>query len=187
LDCASGFHPRYSEYYYRHIRVSADDPLSSLLSDQGVPMFPEVGQEYLDEEEVKTWVFRFPIKSPSESMLRSDEDSFQQMERYLRIMKNWCKKKGHNQSATIYVKDGDWGKVGDWLWDHFDEVVGLSFLPYDGGNYKLAPFEEISEEEYLDIIQDFPKVDFSKLGDYENRDMSQGSSEIACVGGICEI
>lgn len=187
LDCASGFHPRYSEYYYRHIRVSADDPLSSLLSDQGVPMFPEVGQETLGREEVKTWVFRFPIKSPPESMLRDDETSFQQMERYLHIMRNWCGSKGHNQSATIYVREGDWGKVGDWLWDHFDEVVGLSFLPYDGGNYKLAPYEEISKEEYLDIMQDFPKVDFSTLGLYENQDMSQGSSEIACTGGTCEI
>ena len=184
LDCASGFHTRYSPYYFRHVRVSADDPLSQLLIDQGVPCFPEVGG---DQENPKTWVARFPIKSPKNSMMRNDETSFDQMNRYLDIMKNWCKNYGHNQSATIYVKDNDWDKVGQWVWDHFDDIVGLSFLPYDGGIYKLAPYEEISEDEYLDLIQDFPVVDFSCLSNYEKVDMGLGSNEIACVGGLCEI
>lgn len=187
VDCASGFHPRYSDYYFRHVRVSADDPLSELLKSQGVPMFPEVGQEDFEEEDVKTWVARFPIKSPDGSMTRDDEDSFQQMERYLTIMKGWCKERGHNQSATIYVKEGDWDKVGQWVWDNFDDIVGLSFLPYDGGNYKLAPYEEISQEEYEDSIQDFPKIDYTMLSDFEKFDQGQGSSEIACTGGACEI
>lgn len=187
VDCASGFHPRYSDYYFRHVRVSADDPLSELLKSQGVPMFPEVGQEDFEEEDVKTWVARFPIKSPDGSMTRDDEDSFQQMERYLTIMKGWCKERGHNQSATIYVKEGDWDKVGQWVWDNFDDIVGLSFLPYDGGNYKLAPYEEISQEEYEDAIQDFPQIDYTMLSDFEKFDQGQGSSEIACTGGACEI
>lgn len=150
-------------------------------------MFPEVGQEDFEEEDVKTWVARFPIKSPDGSMTRDDEDSFQQMERYLTIMKGWCKERGHNQSATIYVKEGDWDKVGQWVWDNFDDIVGLSFLPYDGGNYKLAPYEEISQEEYEDSIQDFPKIDYTMLSDFEKFDQGQGSSEIACTGGACEI
>ncbi len=187
VDCASGFHPRYSDYYFRHVRVSADDPLSELLKSQGVPMFPEVGQEDFEEQDVKTWVARFPIKSPEGSMTRDDEDSFQQMERYLTIMKGWCKERGHNQSATIYVKEGDWDKVGQWVWDNFDDIVGLSFLPYDGGNYKLAPYEEISQEEYEDSIQDFPQIDYTMLSDFEKFDQGQGSSEIACTGGACEI
>ena len=187
VDCASGFHPRYSEYYFRHVRISADDPLSDLLKSQGVPMFPEVGQEELSEVEVKTWVARFPIKSPQGSMLRDDETSFDQMSRYLQIMQNWCKERGHNQSATIYVKEEDWGKVGEWVWENFDEVVGLSFLPYDGGNYKLAPYEEISQEEYQDCIQDFPEIDFSKLALFEEFDQGEGASTLACVGGACEI
>lgn len=187
VDCASGFHPRYSDYYFRHVRVSADDPLSDLLIDQGVPMFPEVGQEERPTEEITTWVARFPVKSPEGSMTRDDEDSFDQMERYLQIMKGWCRDRGHNQSATIYVKEGDWDRVGQWVWDHFDEIVGLSFLPYDGGNYKLAPYEEISQEEYEDAMQDFPDVDFSRLALFETFDQGQGSTELACVGGACEI
>lgn len=187
VDCSSGFHPRYSQYYFRHIRISADDPLSELLKTEGVPMFPEVGQENLPDSEVKTWVARFPIQSPEGAMTRDDETSFDQLERYLQIMKNWCKDRGHNQSATIYVKDGDWDRVGDWVWKHFDEIVGLSFLPYDGGNYKLAPYEEITKEEYEDSVQDFPNIDFSKLSLFETFDMGEGSYEIACTGGACEI
>ena len=187
VDCASGFHPRYSDFYFRHIRVSADDPLSHLLRSEGIPMFPEVGQEELPLDKIKTWVARFPIKSPQGSMTRDDETSFDQMERYLTIMKGWCKERGHNQSATIYVKNDDWDKVGQWVWDNFDDIVGLSFLPYDGGNYKLAPYEEISEEEYLDAIQDFPNIDFQRLAEFETYDQGQGSSEIACTGGACEI
>lgn len=187
VDCASGFHPRYSDFYFRHVRVSADDPLSDLLRSEGVPMFPEVGQEELPLDKIKTWVARFPIKSPQGSMTRDDETSFDQMERYLTIMKGWCKERGHNQSATIYVKNDDWDKVGQWVWDNFDDIVGLSFLPYDGGNYKLAPYEEISEEEYLDAIQDFPSIDFQRLAEFETYDQGQGSSEIACTGGTCEI
>lgn len=186
LDCASGFHPRYSDYYFRHIRVSADDPLSRLLMDQGVPCFPEVGQEGFPENNIKTWVARFPVKSPKGSLMRDDETSFDQMNRYLDIMRNWCKDRGHNQSATIYVKEKDWERVGEFVWEHFDEIVGLSFLPYDGGNYKLAPYEEISEDEYLDAIQDFPNIDYSQLSKYEKIDMGQGSSEIACTGTSCE-
>ena len=187
VDCASGFHPRYSDYYFRHVRVSADDPLSSLLKSEGVPMFPEVGQENLDEADVKTWVARFPVKSPSGSMTRNDESSFDQMERYLTIMKGWCKDRGHNQSATIYVKEDDWGKVGEWVWANFDDIVGLSFLPYDGGNYKLAPYEEISQDEYEDCIGDFPNIDFQRLSEFEKFDQGQGSTELACTGGTCEL
>lgn len=187
VDCASGFHPRYSEYYFRHVRISADDPLSELLKTQGVPMFPEVGQEDFEPEDVKTWVARFPIKSPDGAMTRDDETSFDQMERYLQIMKGWCKERGHNQSATIYVKEEDWDRVGQWVWDHFDDIVGLSFLPYDGGNYKLAPYEEISKEEYEDAMSDFPEIDFSKLSLFEEYDMGEGAQELACVGGACEI
>lgn len=187
VDCASGFHPRYSEYYFRHVRISADDPLSELLKTQGVPMFPEVGQEDLQPKDVKTWVARFPIKSPDGAMTRDDETSFDQMERYLQIMKGWCKERGHNQSATIYVKEGEWDRVGQWVWDNFDDIVGLSFLPYDGGNYKLAPYEEISKEEYEDSIFDFPEIDFSKLSLFEKYDRGEGAQQLACVGGSCDI
>ena len=187
VDCASGFHPRYSDYYFRHVRISADDPLSDLLKSQGVPMFPEVGQESRPESDITTWVARFPIKSPEGSMTRGDENSFDQMERYLQIMRGWCRNRGHNQSATIYVKEQDWDRVGEWVWEHFDEIVGLSFLPYDGGNYKLAPYEEISRDEYEDAMQDFPSIDFTQLAQFETFDQGQGAQELACTGGVCEL
>ena len=120
-------------------------------------------------------------------MTRDDETSFDQMDRYLTIMKGWLKERGHNQSATIYVKDNDWDKVGEWVWDNFADVVGLSFLPYDGGNYKLAPYEEISQEEYEDAIQDFPSIDYTRLSDFEKYDQGEGAQTLACTGGACEI
>ena len=120
-------------------------------------------------------------------MTREDENSFEQMERYLQIMRGWCRNRGHNQSATIYVKDQDWGRVGEWVWEHFDEIVGLSFLPYDGGNYKLAPYEEISQDEYEDAMQDFPQIDFTQLALFESFDQGQGAQELACTGGVCEL
>lgn len=187
LDCASGFHPRYSKYYFRHVRVSADDPLSDLLKSQGVPMFKEVGQQDLPSEQVKTWVARFPVKSPEGCMTRDDETSFDQMDRYLNIMNTWCRYKGHNQSATIYVKNDDWDKVGQWVWDNFDDIIGLSFLPYDGGKYQLAPYEEITQEQYEEEIKTFPNIDYTKLSDFEEYDMGEGSFEIACTGGACEL
>jgi len=187
VDCASGFHPRYSKYYFRHVRVSANDPLCKVLQHQGIPLHKENGQEDRPDSEVDTWVARFPVKSPEGCMTRDDEDSIQQMERYLGIMKSWISEKGHNQSATIYVKDGDWDKVGQWLWDHFDEVVGLSFLPYDGGKYRLAPYVEISEEEYEKAMESHVPINFDLLSDFELEDMGEGSREIACGGGGCEV
>lgn len=187
VDCASGFHPRYSKYYLRHVRVSAGDPICDMMKAQGFPLYKENGQENLPDEEVNTWVAQFPVKAPEGCMTRDDEDSIQQMERYLGIMRSWCSEKGHNQSATIYVKDNDWQKVGQWVWDNFDEIVGLSFLPYDGGKYRLAPYVEISESEYEDAMSKWNSVDFSKLVDFEEDDMGEGSQDYACTAGGCEV
>ena len=187
VDCASGFHPRYSKFYLRHVRVSADDPLCHLLKSQEISLFKENGQEDLPDDEVNTWVARFPVKAPEGCMTREDEDSIMQMERYLGIMRSWCSEKGHNQSATIYVKDNDWDMVGDWLWENFDEVVGLSFLPYDGGKYRLAPYVEITEEEYLEEIKNQKRINFSRLSEFEKSDMGEGSQSLACTSGNCDI
>lgn len=187
LNCSSGFHPRYDEFYYRHVRINAGDPLFRLIRDQGVPIFKENGQENFADDEVTTWVARFPVKSPRGSMTRHNETAIEQCNRYLHIMRTWCGMKGHNQSATIYVRDGEWGKVGDWLWDHFDEVSGLSFLPYDGGRYTLAPYETIDEDEYRKAKSAFPEIDFNLLSFYEQEDRTEGARELACVSGACEI
>ena len=187
LDCASGFHPRYSRYYLRRVRIASTDPLFQLARDEGLKVYQEVKFRDLPPEECPTWVVEFPIMAPPGSVLRDDETAIQQLERYLQIMNTWCSERGHNQSATIYVRDNEWDEVGNWVFDHFDEITGISFLPYDGGKYELAPYEEITEAEYEAAIAVMPDVDFSKLSAYEQEDRGQGSVELACSGGSCEI
>ncbi len=187
LDCASGFHPRYSEFYFRHVRIASSDPLFAVVRDQGVPCFKENGQGHLPDDDVTVWVVRFPVKAPKHALLRDGETALEQLERYLGIMRTWCSERGHNQSATIYVHDHEWQDVGQWVYDHFDEVTGLSFLPHDGGNYTLAPYEEISEVQYLAAVSEMPNIDYSVLSKYEQEDRGGGSQELACVGGACSV
>ena len=187
VDCASGFHSRYAKFYHRHVRISAKDPLFRLIRDTGVPVFKENGQEHLPDHEVDVWVARFPVKAPETAMTRHDEKTLDQLERYLQVMRSWCGEKGHNQSATIYVREGEWTEVGEWLWEHFDEVTGLSFLPFNGGNYKLAPYEELTEEEYLRSVAEMPELNFKALSRYEQMDEGNGAQEPACASGQCEL
>jgi len=187
VDCASGFHPRYAPYYFRHVRIASHDPLFQMIRDQGVPVFKENGEEELADKDVTTWVARFPVKAPEGAMLRDGETALEMCERYLQIMRTWCSEKGHNQSVTIYVRDNEWQEVGQWVYDHFDEITGLSFLPYFGGKYRLAPYEEITEEEYHIAMAEMPHIDFSQLTTYEKEDRGEGARELACVGGVCEL
>ena len=187
LDCASGFHPRYSQFYIRRIRIASTDPLFQLARDTGVPHHKEVKFKDTPDEECPTWVLEFPVKSPEGSILRDHETALDQCNRYLEIMKSWMGHRGHNQSATIYVRDDEWEAVGEWVFANFNDITGLSFLPYDGGKYELAPYEEITEEQYKTFLAEMPEVDFSILSFYEKEDRGQGSVELACTGGSCEI
>jgi len=189
VDCSSGFHPRYAPYYFRHVRVSSKDPLFKMIRDYGVPVFKENGQEHLPDDEVDVWVARFPVKAPEHAMLRDHETALEQCERYLRIMRTWCGIKGHNQSATIYVRPNEWLGVGQWLYQHFDEVTGLSFLPHSDADtkYRLLPYQEITKEQYEEALAALPELDFSNLRLYETDDEGEGASEPACVGGVCEL
>jgi ribonucleoside-diphosphate reductase alpha chain len=187
VDCSSGFHARHAKFYFRHVRISGKDPLFHLVRDAGVPVFKENGQEELPDHAVDVWVARFPVKAPETAMTRHDEKTLDQLERYLKIMRSWCGEKGHNQSATIYVREGEWTQVGEWLWEHFDEVTGLSFLPYHGGNYRLSPYVELTEEGYEEAARAMPTVNFEELSFYETRDEGHGSSEPACAGGLCDL
>lgn len=187
VDCASGFHPRYSKYYFRHVRIAAHDPLCQMVRDQGLPMFKENGEENKEDKDVKTWVARFPVQAPDGAMLRDSETALEQCERYLQVMRTWCSERGHNQSVTIYPKPHEWREVGEWVYKHFDEITGVSFLPYAGGNYRLAPYEEIDAETYKEALDKMPDIDFGMLSVYEREDRGQGSRELACVGGVCEL
>ena len=187
VDCASGFHTRYAPYYIRRVRISGNDPLFHLVRDSGVTYHQDVQFKHMDESECPTFVVEFPVKSPEGAKTRSDERALDQLERYLHVMKTWCSEKGHNQSATVYVREDEWAAVGDWVYSHFNEITGLSFLPYDGGLYELAPYEEITKAEYEELQADFPNVDYSILSMYETQDMGEGAQELACVGGVCEL
>jgi ribonucleoside-diphosphate reductase alpha chain len=187
VDCASGFHTRFAKFYIRRVRVSATDPLFHLTRDAGAPVFKDVKYKNGPDSECPTWVVEFPVKAPEGCMTRDDETALEQLTRYLKIMRTWLSDRGHNQSATVYVRDHEWDAVGNWLYEHFNEVTGLSFLPYDGGNYELAPYEEITEAEFTTRNQEFPTLDYRLLDTYETEDMGTGAQTLACVGGSCEI
>lgn len=187
VDCASGFHPRYAPYYFRHVRISGQDPLFALARDAGLEVFKENGQEHLPDEEVTVWVVRFPVKSPDGAILRDHESAIEMCNRYLHVMQTWCGERGHNQSVTIYVRDDEWDEVEEWVYNHFDEITGISFLPYDGGNYRLPPYMEITRADYEAAVENLPEVDFSLLSMYEHEDRGGGAQTLACTGGACEI
>ena len=187
VDCASGFHPRYAPYYVRRVRIANSDPLFRLAREAGVPAYKDNSFAEWDDDKCPTWVMEFPVAAPKGCMTRNDETAIQQLNRYLHVMRTWCSEKGHNQSATIYVRDHEWDEVGEWVYTHFDEVTGLSFLPYDGGVYKLAPYEEITEAQYHALMENFPSLDYANLALYEREDMGDGATEYACVGGACTL
>ena len=181
VNSASGIHPRYAKYYIRRVRVAANDPVAQMLADIGVPNEPEIGDNL---ENPSTLVFEFPVKGPEESVTRGDETAIEQLEYWKMLKTNWTE---HNPSQTIYVKEGEWLEVGAWVYENFDLVTGLSFLPYDGGVYELAPYEPIDKEEYEALKECFPNIYWTNLKQYEQIDQTIGSREYACKGGECEL
>ncbi|MCL4545940.1 MAG: ribonucleoside-triphosphate reductase [Chloroflexi bacterium] len=180
-DCASGMHPRFARYYVRRVRVSATDPLYRLLHDAGVPLFPEVGQQ---QETATTWVVEFPVKAPDGAITRHDMSALEQLEYWLTVKVQFTE---HNPSQTIYVGPDEWDTVGRWVYDHWDEIGGLSFLPRSDHVYRLAPYEDISEQEYQARLTAFPKIDYRLLATYELEDRTESTREFACTGDRCEI
>ena len=187
VDCASGFHTRHSPYYIRRVRIAHSDPLFRLARDSGAPVFKDVKYQNTPDNECPTWVVEFPVKSPEKAMTRNDESALEQLARYRHVMNTWCSSRGHNQSATIYVREEEWDVVGEWVYRNFNELTGLSFLPYEGGNYDLAPYEEITADEYYQRLREFPNIDYSLLTMYEKEDQGTGAQTLACMGGSCEI
>jgi ribonucleoside-diphosphate reductase alpha chain len=183
VDSASGCHPRFSEFYIRRYRISKADPLFKLMKSQGIKCKPEVGQT---EENATTMVVEFPIKSSDKCITRKEMTSFDQLNWYMKLQKNWST---HNVSLTVYVQKNDWISVGNWVYDHFDDIVGISFLPYDDHKYELAPYEEIDEKTYNKLLKDFPEIDFTKLGEFEKitGDKTEVAKTYACTGDKCEL
>ena len=181
LDTASGMHPRYSQYYIRRVRVSSTDPLYIMMRDQGVPCKPEVGQS---EDNATTWVLEFPVKAPEGAILKDDVSALELLEEWKKLKVRFTE---HNPSVTIYVGDNEWIEVANWVYENWDIVGGLSFLPRNDFVYQLAPYEEISKEQYEELASRIPEIDFSLMVAYESEDLTQGSKELACAGGNCEI
>lgn len=179
VDSASGIHARHSQYYIRTVRGDNKDPLTQFMKDQGIPAEPCVMKPD------STTVFSFPQKSPEGAITRNDMSAIEQLEMWLTYQRHWCE---HKPSITVTVRDNEWMKVGAWVYDHFDEVSGISFLPHSDHSYQQAPYQECSKEEYEELFGNMPyKIDWSKLSDYEKEDSSKGTSTFACSSGVCEI
>lgn len=177
VDSASGIHPRYSRYYIRTVRADKKDPLAIFMREHDFPVEDDVTKpEHTD-------VFLFPVEAPTGAVLRANITAIDQLEHYLIYAKHWCE---HNPSITVYVKEHEWLEVGAWVYKHFGEIGGISFLPYDSGSYRQAPYQEVTEEEYKALLFKMPNdVDWTKL--VEEKDMTTSMQELACFAGVCEI
>ncbi len=181
VDCASGMHPRHSAFYIRRVRISATDALFKMLKDQGVPYYPEVGQTL---ESASTYVLEFPVKAPDGAICKDDINALTQLEHWKVVKQHYTE---HNPSVTISVGDDEWLKVADWIYENWDLVGGLSFLPRSNHVYQLAPYEAINKERYEEMKKRLGELDFSKIVTYERDDETEVKRELACVGGLCEI
>ena len=178
VNSASGLHARFSPFYLRRVRILTDDPLCKMMIDKGFP-----GEQ--DKFNPRNWVFSFPIRSPESSMTVEKQSVEHQLETWKMLQDHWCE---HKPSCTIYYTDDSFLRVGDWVWKHFDEISGISFLPYSDHIYEQAPYHPISEEEYHAAVEKMPaEVDWGALGDYELEDATTSSRELQCSGGLCEV
>ena len=177
VDSASGIHTRHSDYYVRTVRMDKKDAIYDFLKEKGV---------YVEDEQFRpesTAVFSFPIKSPKGSITRNDKTALEQLELWLIYQRHWCE---HKPSVTISVRDEEWMEVGAWVYKHFDEISGISFLPHSDHSYVQAPYQECSKHEYEVLLSQTPKnIDFQEL--VEDDDMTEGAQTMACVGNSCEI
>lgn len=180
VDSASGLHARHSDFYLRTIRADNKDPLTDFLKASGVYSEPDVMSPN------NTTVFYFAIKAPDGAVTREKQTAIEALELWKRLQEHWCE---HKPSATINVQEDEWVDVGAWVFKNFDTLSGVSFLPYDGGTYKQAPYQEITEQEYYEWLEKHPApvFDWAKLQDYEQEDHTTASQELACTGGVCEV
>jgi ribonucleoside-triphosphate reductase (thioredoxin) len=179
VDSASGIHARHSPYYVRTVRGDNKDPLTKFMIDKGVPNEPCVMKGDT------TTVFSFPIKSPEGAVTRNDMTAVEQLEMWLIYQRSWCE---HKPSVTISVRDHEWMEVGAFVYKHFDEMSGVSFLPHSDHTYQQAPYQDCTKEDYEELLAIMPKsIDWSELSEYENEDNTAGSQTMACSGDTCEI
>jgi ribonucleoside-triphosphate reductase len=160
------------------VRNDAKDPLARLLVDAGVPCEPDATNPN------NILVFSFPKKSPDTSVMRHHITAVDQLDHYRMVRQYWCE---HNPSCTIYVKPDEWLEVGSWIYKNWDDVGGVSFLPYTDHVYQQAPFQEIDEENFNRLEKEFPDVDYFLISQYEKEDTTTSSHELACTGNSCAL
>ena len=179
VDASSGIHTRHSQFYIRTVRGDNKDPLTRFLIDSGVPAEPCVMKPDT------TTVFSFPTKAPKGAVTRDDLNAVEQLEVWLMYQRHWCE---HKPSVTITVREHEWLEVGAWVFKHFDEMSGVSFLPHSDHSYKQAPYQEIEQDEYKELNKLMPKnIDWEKLSEYEVEDTTVSSQTLACSGDSCEV
>jgi len=178
-DAASGIHARHNAQYIRTVRADNKDPLCSFMKDKGFPYEADV----MKPDHVT--VFSFPVQSPAGCVTRNDMTAIEQLELWLVYQRHWCE---HKPSVTITVKEEEWPTVGGWVYDHFDEISGISFLPHSDHSYRQAPYQDCTWNEYEEMLKKMPvDIDWSGLGEYEKEDNTSGSQTMACSGNACEI
>jgi ribonucleoside-diphosphate reductase alpha chain len=175
-NSASGIHPRFSGHYTRRVRMSDSDPLAKYMESVGFKSEPDFYNN-------SAKVFSFPVASPDGAVTRGDVSALAQLKLWKLYQDRWCE---HKPSVTIQVKEDEWMDVGAWVYNNFNEVSGMSFLPYDSGTYRQPPYEEVTKDEYNKLIKETPK-DVCWTTFTENLDSTTGSQELACVSGACEL
>ena len=179
VDSASGIHARHNDYYIRTVRGDNNDPLTTMMKDQGIPAEPCVFNPDT------TTVFSFPVKSPRAAVTRNDMSAIEQLETWLAYQRHWCE---HKPSVTCTVRDSEWLAVGAFVYEHFDEMSGVSFLPHSDHTYQQAPYQDCTKQEYEELLKQMPKsIDWSLLSDYEQEDNTVAMQTMACSGDSCEI
>jgi ribonucleoside-diphosphate reductase alpha chain len=179
VDCASGIHSRYSPYYIRRVRADKKDPLATLMQEMGFPCEPDV----MKPDTVL--VFSFPVKSPDGALVTEDVPSLDHLDLWKVYQLHWCE---HKPSITIHLRESEWMEAGAWVFRNFDIVSGISFLPYSGHSYAQAPYEECTEEQYIELLASMPEhIDWTQLSNYEKEDQTVGSKTYACSGDACEV
>ena len=174
---ASGIHPQHAQYYIRRVRSDNKDPLTAFLKQQGFPSEPCVMKPD------STTVFSFPVSVNPNAVFRENLTAIQHLKLWLIFQRHWCE---HKPSVTISVKEEEWPQVGAWVWEHFDEITGVSFLPFDGGTYRQAPYETIDISEYNRLKAAMPEnIDWESF--IEVTDNVEGTQTLACTAGACEI
>ena len=179
VDSSSGIHARHSLHYIRTVRGDINDPLTQFMKDQGIPNEPCVMKPDT------TVVFSFPVKAPKKAITRNDMTAIEQLETWLMYQRHWSE---HKPSITCTVRDDEWLEVGAFVYKHFDEMSGISFLPHSDHTYQQAPYQECSKEEYNKLLKAMPRsIEWSALCDYEKEDNTAAMQTLACTGDTCEI